>query len=80
MHSILFRLKSAYPCLYEPFVEIFQQPVNELGQHVRVLTNECQDAGPHRVIFDGTQMTSGTCFFRLRFGAENGTRKLLKME
>jgi 5'-nucleotidase / UDP-sugar diphosphatase len=49
---------------------------NALGQVVRELVNEDQDAGYHEVRFDGTGLASGIYFYRLHAGSFVETRKL----
>jgi predicted GH43/DUF377 family glycosyl hydrolase len=50
---------------------------NTLGQQVAVLQNGEQEAGYHEVRFDGTGLSSGVYFYRLRAGDFVETRKLL---
>ena len=50
---------------------------NTLGQQVATLTDGVQEAGEHRVRFDGSGLASGVYFYQLRAGAYAGTKKLL---
>ncbi len=49
---------------------------NALGQMVRELVNEDQEAGYHEVKFDGTGLASGVYFYRLQAGSFVETKKL----
>ncbi|HTY59199.1 MAG TPA: 5'-nucleotidase C-terminal domain-containing protein [Bacteroidota bacterium] len=49
---------------------------NALGQVVRELVNEDQEAGYHEVRFDGTGLASGVYFYRLHAGSFVETKKL----
>jgi 2',3'-cyclic-nucleotide 2'-phosphodiesterase (5'-nucleotidase family) len=49
---------------------------NSLGQVVRELVNENEEAGYHEVRFDGTGLASGVYFYRLQAGSFVETRKL----
>ena len=49
---------------------------NALGQVVRDLVNETQDAGYHDVKFDGAGIASGVYFYRLQAGSFTETKKL----
>jgi hypothetical protein len=50
---------------------------NTLGQIVRTLVQEMQEAGFHEVKFDGAGMASGMYFYRIQAGQFAETRKLL---
>jgi len=49
---------------------------NALGQVVKELVNEDEDAGYHEVRFDGTGLASGVYFYRLQAGSFVETKKL----
>lgn len=49
---------------------------NALGQVVKELVNETQEAGYHEVRFDGTGLASGVYFYRLQAGSFAETKKL----
>lgn len=58
---------------------------NLLGQEVKTLVNQPQDAGIYRVEWDGTddsgrQMASGVYFYRLRAGDQSQTRKMVLLK
>jgi len=53
---------------------------NTLGQQVALLQNGEQEAGYHEVRFDGSGLSSGVYFYRLRAGDFVQTRKLLLMK
>jgi hypothetical protein len=53
---------------------------NALGQRVRQLVNEEQEAGYHEVKFDGTGLASGVYFYRLRAGGFVETKKFLFLQ
>jgi streptogramin lyase len=72
------RIEYVLPVAAEVHLEIF----NLLGQRVRVLVNQKQPAGVHRMIWDGTddsgrRISSGVYVYRLRAGAFVQSRKLL---
>jgi subtilisin family serine protease len=48
-----------------------------LGRVVRTLVNAQEGFGPHSVRFDGTGLSSGVYFYRLRSGALTLTKKLM---
>jgi hypothetical protein len=50
---------------------------NTLGQQVATLVQEEQDAGYHEVKFDGSGLSSGVYFYRLRAGDFVETRRLV---
>jgi len=50
---------------------------NTLGQQVSVLQNGEQEAGYHEVQFNGTALSSGVYFYRLRAGGFVETKQLL---
>ena len=50
---------------------------NILGQEVRVLVNESQEAGSHDVRFDASGLASGVYFYRLKAGDFLAARRLL---
>jgi poly-beta-hydroxyalkanoate depolymerase len=49
---------------------------NSLGQVVKELVNENEEAGYHEVRLDGTGLASGVYFYRLRAGSFVETKKL----
>jgi 5'-nucleotidase len=49
---------------------------NSLGQVVKELVNENEEAGYHEVRFDGTGLASGVYFYRLQAGSFVETKKL----
>jgi len=50
---------------------------NALGQKVRLLVNEKQEAGVHSVKFDGADLPSGVYFYKLKAGSFVQVRKML---
>jgi hypothetical protein len=50
---------------------------NTLGQQVRALVNESQEAGSYEVRFDATGLASGMYFYRLQAGDFMATKRLL---
>jgi len=48
-----------------------------LGREVMTLVNENQQPGSHSVQFDGTKLSSGIYFYRLRSGSFNSVKKML---
>ena len=57
-------------------LEIF----NQLGQSVRVLVDEPQDAGYHEILFDSEGVASGLYFYRLQAGDFVATKKMLLLK
>ena len=54
-------------------VEVF----DVMGRKVQALAYEIQQAGDHRVVFDGTGLASGIYFARVTTRGQTATRKLL---
>jgi len=50
---------------------------NVLGQAVATLVNSVQPAGRYAVVLDGSRLTSGVYFYRLRAGEFSQTYKLM---
>ena len=48
-----------------------------LGQRVRTIVQENQEAGPYEVKFDGSGLASGVYFYRIQAGSFMQTKKLL---
>ncbi len=82
-----FQLSQNYPNPFNPSTVIeFSLPqssqvnlaiFNVLGQTVTVLTDRQMPAGVHRVEFDATDQPSGIYFYRLSYGQESLTRKMI---
>lgn len=87
-----FVLKQNYPNPFNPFTTIsytipaiitgdhlpLQLKVyNILGKEVATLVNENQAAGNYEVKFDGSNLSSGTYFYKIRAGNYNDTKKLI---
>ena len=51
-----------------------------LGREVKMLVNEEKAPGSYRVIFDATDLPSGTYFYTLRAGGLTQTRKMILMK
>jgi enterochelin esterase family protein len=51
-----------------------------IGQLVKLLVDEKQEAGYHEVTFDGSGLSSGMYFYRLRDGEIIQTKKLLLLK
>jgi photosystem II stability/assembly factor-like uncharacterized protein len=81
------KLDQNYPNPFNPSTVVsFQLPVagdvrlvvyDLLGREVSVLVNERRAAGVHEVKFDGSGLSSGMYFYRLRAGDFVATRKLV---
>jgi photosystem II stability/assembly factor-like uncharacterized protein len=63
------------PCNSHVFLEIY----NALGQRIALLFDGDQNAGYHEVRFDGSNLTSGVFFYRLRAGGFVKMKRLLLM-
>jgi hypothetical protein len=50
---------------------------NNLGQEVATLVSESQEAGYHEVMFNGSHLSSGVYFYRLKAGTSEATRKFV---
>jgi len=82
-----FSLEQNYPNPFNPVtIIVFNLPAsgaarlaiyNTLGQEIAVLVDEHLVAGRHEVVFDGSALASGVYFYRLRFGAQVLTRRML---
>jgi len=53
---------------------------NVLGRHVNTLVDERLRPGRYEAIFDGSELASGTYFYRLRFGNEQTTKKMVLLK
>ncbi len=53
---------------------------NMLGQKIRTLVNEKQNAGAYKVQFDGTDLASGIYFYRLYANGKTQIRKMILMK
>jgi hypothetical protein len=51
--------------------------MNLLGQEVAVLVEDDQEAGAHRVVFDGSQLASGVYYCRLLADQKVQLRRIL---
>ena len=60
--------------LMEVFPDLNQ---GDLSRMRATLVNESQLAGQHRVTFDGSALSSGVYFYKLKFGAQVITRKMI---
>jgi hypothetical protein len=82
-----------YPCYPNPFnpntVIRFSLPYSThikltiydiTGRQVTVLANEVLTAGEHRIIFDGTELTSGIYFCKLQVGEYNAVNKMVLLK
>jgi hypothetical protein len=90
-----FELKANYPNPFNPSTTIsYVLPntegnnhasliiYNQLGQKVRMLVNETQGIGAHKVTWDGrddagNDVASGVYFYQLRYGNHQATQKML---
>lgn len=82
-----FTLEQNYPNPFNPSTTIefsIAQPgqvkltvFDILGRKVRTLLDEIKPAGHHKVIFDGSGLSSGVYYYKLQFGNFAQTRKFL---
>jgi uncharacterized delta-60 repeat protein len=85
-----FRLEQNYPNPFNPTTQIeYALPTNEnisievynlLGQKVTTLFQGLQKAGTHKVLFDGSGLTSGVYFYRLQIKDFSQTKKFLLLK
>jgi hypothetical protein len=90
-----FELSENYPNPFNPSTTIsFTLPeiqhvtldvLNVLGQRVKVLVNESREAGPHEIVWDGTndsgdQVASGVYFYRISTGEHIASKKMLLLK
>lgn len=64
-----------FEILYDTFVNLTVYDI--LGRSVAVLVEEPMKAGKYQRVFDGTGLTSGVYFYRLRAGTFSQSRKLV---
>ena len=50
---------------------------NILGQEIATLLNDIQSAGLHKINFDGSKLTSGVYFYRVKSGAFSQVKKMM---
>lgn len=83
-----YKLEQNYPNPFNPTTVInYQLPVSNyvklvvydlLGQEVLTLVNEKQAAGNHKVVFDGSNISSGVYFYKLTAGNDfTETKKII---
>jgi hypothetical protein len=85
-----FALEQNYPNPFNPTTTISYQLAassdvilkvyDMLGREVASLVNEKQNAGTHLIRFDGSNLPSGTYFYRLHCGSYAATKKLLLLK
>ena len=82
-----FELKQNFPNPFNPATRIEYKMAREaevrltvfntLGQQIAVLVDAKQNAGSHRVTFEGAHWPSGVYYYRLQAGKRSETRKML---
>ncbi len=82
-----YALDQAYPNPFNPSTTIaYALPaagavrmvvMNQLGQEVRTLVNQQQEAGYHQVVFDAAGLASGVYFYRITAGSFVATKKVV---
>jgi hypothetical protein len=87
---IAFSLEQNYPNPFNPSTSFdFSLPkrafirltiFNLLGEHIVTLVDGEKDAGVHHVIWDASNCSSGTYFYKLQVGNFLGTKKLLLLK
>ena len=85
-----FSLKQNYPNPWNPNTTIeYVIPeetnvkltiINALGQEVSLLVNETQEKGLHKVMLDGSKLSSGIYFYRISAGNFTETKKMLLLK
>jgi hypothetical protein len=88
--ALTFALRQNYPNPFNPSTTIgYELPhasrvslkiYNVLGQEVATLVNEEKPAGVHEVRFDGSGLSSGVYFYRLRAGDFVQSKKLVVLK
>ncbi len=68
----------AYTIAERGFVEL--KVYNILGQEVQTLFSGIQNAGNHEVTFDGSRLSSGVYFYRLKSDNQTMTKKMVMMK
>lgn len=53
---------------------------NSLGEKIRVLVNEVQQAGHYSINFDATQLTSGLYFYKIEAGNFSSVKKMMLLK
>ncbi len=87
---VTIKLYQSYPNPFNPATTIRYETANSglvmlrvydiTGAEVAELVNEWQNAGPHRVQFEGRGLSSGMYFARLQFGKSSQSIKLLLLK
>jgi len=87
---VQFSLSQNYPNPFNPTTVVaFQLPVSSqvriavydmLGREVALLMDERKDPGEYTLQFDGSRLTSGVYYYRLRAGDYMQTRKMLLLK
>jgi hypothetical protein len=82
-----FKLSQNYPNPFNPSTKIdYSIPVsglvkvavfNSLGQAVKVLVNQVQDAGNYTLTFGGSNLSSGIYYYRIEAGSFVDTKKMI---
>lgn len=85
-----FHLSQNYPNPFNPSTTInFSLPTSgfvtlkvydALGREVASLVNENKEAGNYSVVFDATGLSSGMYFYKLQFGSQTITKKMMLMK
>lgn len=85
-----FELEQNYPNPFNPTTSIRYQIAktdkvelavfNMLGQRVQTLVSQVQNAGTHRVEFNGSDLSSGVYFYQLKVGATTDVRKMVLLK
>ena len=85
-----YKLNQNFPNPFNPSTNIsYQLPgstnvklivYNILGEEIKVMVNEKQDAGVYQIKFDGTNLPSGEYFYRLEAGNFIETKKLVLLK
>ncbi len=85
-----YQLNQNYPNPFNPMTTIhFSIPESQfvtltlfdlLGKEIRILTGKEYPAGNHKVIFDGSKLTSGTYLYRLRAGDYSEAKRFILLK
>jgi hypothetical protein len=72
-----FNPSTVIPYVLGTGVHVRLSVISSLGQEMRVLVDQYQEAGEYRLTFDASGLASGMYFYRLRAGEFTHTMRLM---